>query len=71
MDPETYLIEIKAKLAVSSFILSIDIIDERTVLSDRFSTSDMTYFFNQWGDSIRRKRGVCWMVEHGMICLGL
>ena len=35
MDPETYLIEIKAKLAVSSFIRSIDIIDERTVLSDR------------------------------------
>ncbi len=35
MDPETYLIEIKAKLAVSSFIRSINIVDERTVLSDR------------------------------------
>jgi len=35
MDPEAYLIEIKAKLAVSSFIGSIDIIDERTALSDR------------------------------------
>ena len=35
MDPETYLIEIKVKLSVSSFIRSIEIIDERTVLSDR------------------------------------
>jgi hypothetical protein len=35
MGPETYLIEIKAKLAVSGFIRSIDIIDERTALSDR------------------------------------
>jgi len=35
MDPETYLIEIKTTLAVCSLIRSIDIIDERTVLSDR------------------------------------
>jgi len=35
MDPETYLIEIKVKLSVSSFIRSIEIIDERAVLSDR------------------------------------
>ena len=35
MDPQTYLIEIKVKLAVSVFIRSIEIIDERTVLSDR------------------------------------
>lgn len=35
MDPETYLIEIKVKLSVSSFIRSIEIIDERIVLSDR------------------------------------
>ena len=35
MDPETYLIEIKVKLAVSAFIRSIEIIDEMTVLSDR------------------------------------
>ena len=35
MDPETYLIEIKVKVAVSSFIRSIEIIDERAVLSDR------------------------------------
>lgn len=35
MDPETYLIEIKVRLSVSSFIRSIEIIDERAVLSDR------------------------------------
>ena len=35
MDPETYLIEIKVKVAVSSFIRSIEIIDEMAVLSDR------------------------------------
>ena len=35
MDPETYLIEIKVKLAVSGFIRSIETIDERVVLSDR------------------------------------
>ncbi|MCG2778956.1 MAG: DUF6516 family protein [Desulfobacterales bacterium] len=35
MDPETYLIEIEVKLSVSSFIRSIEIIDERAVLSDR------------------------------------
>ena len=35
MSPETYLIEIKVKLAVSVFVHSIEIIDERTVLSDR------------------------------------
>jgi hypothetical protein len=34
MDAETYLINIKVKLAVSSSVQSIEIIDERIVLSD-------------------------------------
>jgi len=35
MNAETYLMDLKVKLAVSSFIQSVEIIDERIVLSDR------------------------------------
>ena len=35
MNAETYLMDLKIKLAVSSFIQSVEIIDERIVLSDR------------------------------------
>lgn len=35
MDPESYLMELKVRLAVSNFIQSIEIVDERIVLSNR------------------------------------
>ena len=35
MNAETYLMNLKVKLAVSSSIQSVEIIDERIVLSDR------------------------------------
>ncbi len=35
MDAKTYLLDVKVNLAISSFIQSIEIIDEKIVLSDR------------------------------------
>ena len=35
MNAETYLMDLKVKLAVSSSIQSVEIVDERIVLSDR------------------------------------
>ena len=38
---------------------------------DQCLAAGVAFFFKQWGDTTRRRRGVYWMVERRMKCLEL